>query len=117
MSKQKLPVGVPQEGVGAPQGHEAPPPPFGVGKPVEAPKAGPQIVDQLSRAPEGFTRFKIRCDNYSYRATKYVLAQDRKDAESFYIANSPLATELEQLKAAGADKIDPPKLIVTVLSD
>jgi hypothetical protein len=107
---------------GAPLVDEAPPPPFGTGKPAAADGVLPRVVGELERAVPGTVRFKVGCRNYSPRKTRYVLAKpdDEAGARACYLKAEGLDKELERArKAAGANAADveDAELVVTRLAD
>ena len=122
MAKSKeLPGGMPPEG-GERSPDDKPKPKFGAGKPADPTGPLPRVVDQLDRAVAGTTRFKVRCNNYGPRKTRYILAKDgdEKGARECYLKAEGLDKELERLKkVAGvkANEIEDADLVLTELPD
>lgn len=94
-------------------------PKFGTPVALDPGGAVPRVVDPLSRAPNGFQRFKVVCRNYTPRPVKYVLAKagDEKSAKDCYLKATGLDAELKRLADAGVKDAEPPMLAVTALPD
>jgi hypothetical protein len=118
-AKEQLPAGVPPEGGNRGGDDEKPKPKFGTGKPAEAKGVLPRVIDQLERAVAGTTRFKIRCNNYGPKKTRYVLAADgdEKGARECYLKAEGLDKELDRLEKLTPGKVEPADLVVTELPD
>ena len=120
MAKEKQPQGLPPETTGAPAQNEAPPPPFGTEEMADPGGPVPRVLKQTERAPRGLTRFKIRCNNYSPKPIKYILAKDEDQARGCYTSAVGIDNEIARLtKNAGEKgvKPEPADLVVTQLPD
>lgn len=130
MSKKKadldtlpLPPGVPPDGepVAGAGGDREKPPKYGT--PVPAGAGGlPRVVTQLARAGNGETRFKVRCNNYTPRKVRYILAADGDEAgaRACYLKAEGLDKEIERLKKVAGSKaseVEEPDLVITELPD
>jgi hypothetical protein len=104
-----------------PMGNDDKPlPKHGTGHVADAGGPVPRVVDQLDRAPKGFARFKIRCNNWHPQKTRYVLAKPdeagRKAAIDCYLKANGLDKAMARVKANGTEP-EPPDLVVTELAD
>jgi hypothetical protein len=78
----------------------------------------PRVIPQLERAPDGFRRVKVRCDNYG-KEPLYLLLRDaekNEDAFAVYAKETGLAAELDGLKGRGIEA-PAPQFIVRELAD
>lgn len=99
-------------------------PAFGTPRPVVVAGDLPRVVNELERAPRDCVRIKVRCNNYTPRKTRYILAARGDAAEAqasnCYLQAEGLDRELARLKkiaGARAAEVEEPDLVLTVLAD
>lgn len=96
----------------------APPqePRFGTATPVDPGGAVPRVVRGTERAPDGLTRYRVRCANYGPQPARYILARDRDEAKEHYLSVQRIDALLARLEKSG-QKPEPPELVVVALED
>lgn len=92
--------------------------------PPKEPAGTARVCHQNDRAaPDGSeTRWKIRCDNYGVRSTRYVIATGPADlreqvARAFFTRTEGIDAEVARLKGNGLAAPEAPNLVVTRLPD
>lgn len=86
---------------------------------VAGPGPFPRVCHQLERAAgSGMKRFKLRCDNYTGQALRYVLAADEESAKACYLKVQALDKLLDRLRKENPGKEpDKPGILCWELPD
>lgn len=120
--RDDLPPGVLEERPAAPAGaiDRGSPPPHGTARPAET-GALPRVISPLERAGDGARRYKVRCNNYTPRPIRYILARSEQEAREHYLTVatdlSQVLARLERTRRDGDLPVEPADLVVTVLPD